>query len=184
MFGEIFMKKTKSSILAIALILLFSLAGCLAAIPAGGLALGLLLTSERANQPNQESKQQQSKQKSQEKQSNSENNLVRPVIYNYAPIITLAWSSNSRSFPAGYKIYYKIDSTVPPYDGIGLAEGDSPIVIPLAMLKNPNKPEFTIHGLEENKTYFFAVTTFELNGQESLFSNGILVKPPEVTAGQ
>ena len=178
------MKKTRSLFLAVALMLLFSLAGCLAAIPVGGLALGLLLTSEKPHQQNQESKPQQRKLESQEKQSNSENNLVRPTIYSYAPTIPLAWSSNSGSSPAGYKIYYKIDSTLPPYDGVGLAEGDSPIVVPIAIFKNPNEPEFTIHGLNKNKTYFFVITTYEHNGQESSFSNGILVKPPEGTAGK
>jgi hypothetical protein len=173
------MKKNRLSLLTIVSILLFLLTGCLAAIPAGGLALGLLLTSEKPNQPNQESKQQQQKLEAQGNQPNSEKTLFRPMIYSDAPTITLAWSSSSGSLPAGYKIYYKIDSTVPPYDGKGLAEGDSPIVIPLDMFKNPHNPEFTIHGLNKNMRYFFAVTAYDHNGQESSLSNGILVKPPE-----
>jgi hypothetical protein len=90
--------------------------------------------------------------------------------------ITLTWEAASGSDTAGYKIYYKSDSPAPPYDGTELAEGNSPILVPLSKLKNPINPEFTIHGLSKNNTYFFVVTAYDIYGIESGFSDEILVR--------
>jgi hypothetical protein len=79
---------------------------------------------------------------------------------------------------AGYKIYYKTESEAPPYDGTGLTEGNSPIAVSLSKLKNPKNPEFTIHGLNKDKTYFFTVTAYDKSGRESGFSEVILFKSP------
>ena len=91
--------------------------------------------------------------------------------------IKLAWKAPPVSDIAGYKIYYKIDSTARPYDGTGLIEGSSPIVTPLSKFKDPKNPEITIHGLSKDKSYLFVVTTYNEDGKESGFSKGIVVKP-------
>ena len=87
--------------------------------------------------------------------------------------ITLQWDASTSANVAGYKIYYKVDSSEESYDGKGLKEGDSPIMIPLAKLNDTRNPRFTIHGLRKDTMYFFAVTAYSTNGQESPSSNEI-----------
>jgi hypothetical protein len=87
------------------------------------------------------------------------------VTFEWKPVISLDL--------AGYKIHYKTNSSGPPYDGKGLAEGDSPIVVPLRRLKNPNYPRFTVHGLRKDETYFFAITAYGFEGKECRYSDEI-----------
>ena len=91
------------------------------------------------------------------------------VTFEWKPVISLDL--------AGYKIYYKTSSPGPPYDGKGLAEGNSPIVVPLSRLKNPNDPRFTVHGLREDETYFFAITAYGFEGKECRYSDEIQYPP-------
>lgn len=64
----------------------------------------------------------------------------------------------------GYKAYYDSDSSLPPYDGIGLNEGNSPIDV-------GNKTSCVLTGLNSNKPYYFAVTSYDTEGRESWYSN-------------
>ena len=57
--------------------------------------------------------------------------------------VTFEWESVTSLDLAGYKIHYKTSFSGPPYDGKGLAGGDSPIVVPLGRLKNQNDPRFS-----------------------------------------
>jgi hypothetical protein len=91
------------------------------------------------------------------------------VTFEWKPVISLDL--------AGYKIHYKTNSSGPPYDGKGLAEGDSPIVVPLRRLKNPNDPRFTVHGLRKDETYFFAITAYGFEGKECRYSDEIQYPP-------
>ena len=91
------------------------------------------------------------------------------VTFEWEPVISLDL--------AGYKIYYRTSFSGPPYDGKGLSEGDSPIVVPLSRLKNPNHPRFTVHGLKKDETYFFAITAYGLEGKECRYSNEIQYPP-------
>ena len=91
------------------------------------------------------------------------------VTFEWKPVISLDL--------AGYKIHYKTNSSGPPYDGKGLAEGDSPIVVPLRRLKNPNDPRFTVHGLRKDETYFFAITAYGFAGKECRYSDEIQYPP-------
>ena len=91
------------------------------------------------------------------------------VTFEWKPVISLDL--------AGYKIYYKTTSPGPPYDGKGLAEGDSPIFVPLRRLKNPNDPRFTVHGLRKDETYFFAITAYGFEGKECRYSDEIQYPP-------
>ena len=91
------------------------------------------------------------------------------VTFEWKPVISLDL--------AGYKIHYKTNSSGPPYDGKGLAEGDSPIVVPLRRLKNPNDPRFTVHGLRKDETYFFAITAYGFEGKECRYSDEIHYPP-------
>ena len=91
--------------------------------------------------------------------------------------VTFEWKPVTSLDLAGYKIHYKTNSSGPPYDGKGLAEGDSPIIVPLRRLKNPNDPRFTVHGLRKDETYFFAITAYGFEGKECRYSDEIQYPP-------
>lgn len=78
--------------------------------------------------------------------------------------ITLAWDKNPEPDVAGYKVYYKAESSAAPLDGWGANEGDSPIVVgDLTTAK--------ITGLMTSQTYYFAVSAYDTAGYESELSN-------------
>jgi fibronectin type III domain protein len=91
----------------------------------------------------------------------------------YAVDVTLAWSPNTEADVEGYKLYYKIGANGPPYNGVGATEGDAPIIIWTDELYNPTQPEFTIHGLNENETYYFVLTAYDVDGYESAYSEEV-----------
>jgi len=92
---------------------------------------------------------------------------------------SFAWDANTEPDIAGYRIYYKIGVSGPPYDGIGANEGDSPIQITLANLNDPANPEFTLHGLSGTGTSRFVSTAYDIYGNESNFSNELVYQPSE-----
>ena len=96
--------------------------------------------------------------------------FVWPV---YAVDVTIAWSPNIESDVEGYKLYYKTGFNGPPYNGVGATEGDAPITIWTDELYNPEQPEFTIHGLNENETYHFVLTAYDIDGYESAYSDEV-----------
>ncbi len=79
--------------------------------------------------------------------------IITPSL-NAADVI-LAWSSNSESDLAGYRVYY----------------GTSPGVYGTSMTIG-NQTTFTIAGLAAG-TYYFAVTAYNTSGLESGFSNEV-----------
>jgi hypothetical protein len=42
----------------------------------------------------------------------------------------------------------------------GAAQGDSPIIVPLALLQDPDNPQYQITGLEDNKICRISETFF------------------------
>ena len=96
--------------------------------------------------------------------------FVSPV---YAVDVTMAWSPNTESDVEGYKLYYKTGLNGLPYNGVGATEGDAPIIIWTDELNNPEQPEFTIHGLNENETYYFVLTAYDVDGYESAYSDEV-----------
>jgi hypothetical protein len=96
--------------------------------------------------------------------------FVWPV---YAVDVTLAWSPNTESDVEGYNLYYKTGLNGAPYNGVGATEGDAPITISTDELYNPEQPEFTIHGLNENETYHFILTAYDIDGYESAYSDEV-----------
>ena len=98
--------------------------------------------------------------------------LIITVSPCYAVDLTFQWSPNPESDQVvGYKIYYKTGFSGPPYDGNDAIEGDSPINVTGQELGHPLYPEFTIRGLYDNETYFFAITAYDVNGFESDYSD-------------
>ena len=93
--------------------------------------------------------------------------------------ITVSWQpsiTNEDGTPcmdlAGYKIYYDKDKSGAPYNGIGIQEGDSPILLPLSIFADPAKPEFILNGLTSG-TYYLVVTAYDTSVNESRYSNEI-----------
>ena len=64
----------------------------------------------------------------------------------------------------GYMVYYDNDSFLPPFEGTGLNEGDSPINV-------SDQTNFTLSGLDSKKDYYITVTAYDNDGHESWYSN-------------
>ncbi len=86
--------------------------------------------------------------------------------------VALQWDANTEADLSGYKIYYDMFSGAP-YNGEDADGGESPITIPVESLDDPDNPDFTVAGLDENETYFFAITAYDHEGLESDLSNEV-----------
>ncbi len=89
----------------------------------------------------------------------------------FAYSVTLQWDANTEPDLTGYYLYYRTD----PYDqywtGVGADQGPSPIEIPLYDLVDEDYPEYTLTGLDDNETYYFVVTAYNTEYEESGYSN-------------
>lgn len=77
----------------------------------------------------------------------------------------LSWTANTESDLAGYKIYYGPSprtNNCPP-DGY-------PNMIYVGKTDTPDKPSYTIKNLENGKTYYFSITSYDTSNNESCFS--------------
>jgi len=86
----------------------------------------------------------------------------------FAATVTLSWDPNTEATLAGYKVYYKADTSTLPFNGTGAVEGASPINV-------NNQTTATVSGLDPTKTYYFAVTSYDTSGVESSYSNIVTV---------
>ncbi len=98
----------------------------------------------------------------------------------YADDITLKWAPNTEPDLAGYKIYYKRGFSGPPYNGVDIDQGTSPIDLTIhdsddPYYVDPDNPEFLLTGLDENDDYFLVVTATDNEEpyNESGFSNEV-----------
>jgi hypothetical protein len=82
----------------------------------------------------------------------------------YATTVTLQWGASTGA--TGYKVYYKADSSTPPFNEI-----TSPIIT-----QDQSTGEFssTVSGLDSTHSYYFAVTAYNSSG-ESAYSNAVIV---------
>ena len=96
--------------------------------------------------------------------------------------VTLKWDANQESDLAGYKIYYG-NFSGSPYDGTGAGQGSSPIFVPLGNLDDPDNPQLTITGLDEQEVYYFAVTAYNTKSLESDYSNEVSTDGPRGSSG-
>ena len=102
--------------------------------------------------------------------------LLLPAASLAASQVTLAWSANSEASLAGYRIYYKSGSSGEPYNGSGIIQGTSPVEIPLSSLADSSNPEVTLTGLAEGTDYYFAATAYDTYGNESGYSNEVVLE--------
>jgi hypothetical protein len=79
--------------------------------------------------------------------------------------VTLAWDPNQESDLEGYGVFYKKGSNGPPYDLGGY--------VSVGELSDADAPTFTITGLQQDATYYFAVTAYDTSGNESAFSASV-----------
>jgi hypothetical protein len=87
----------------------------------------------------------------------------------YAKDVSFIWEANEEPV-SGYKLYYKVgENSTPPYDGTGINEGNSPII-----LENINT--YTITGLSPDQTYHFTLTAFN-DSDESGYTTIVTVFP-------
>ncbi len=78
----------------------------------------------------------------------------------HAEDVKLKWLANTEAELAGYRIHYKTGRSGPPYDGKEADQGTSPIVLPLEDMADPDNPEFTLTGLKNAETHYFAVSAY------------------------
>ncbi len=94
----------------------------------------------------------------------------------FAKNVTLAWDSSDDPDVAGYRVYYKIDSSSLPFNGEGASEGSSPVDV-------GNKLTSILSNLREDQIVYFAVTAYNASGEESSFSNVVASEwVPEIVA--
>jgi hypothetical protein len=95
----------------------------------------------------------------------------------YSTEVVLKWDANIESYLAGYNIYIKEGSFVEQDDSRAIK-----IKIPLSTSGfSPWDPCFTVTDLVDGTLYFFVVTAYSQNGDESEFSNQIKIKAEELS---
>ncbi len=82
--------------------------------------------------------------------------LFLSTTYVYSAQVTLAWNPNSESDLAGYKVHY------------GNSSGNYSSNVDVG-----NQTGYTISNLVVNDTYFIATTAYDINGNESSYSNEV-----------
>src|SRR3989475_8131736 len=78
--------------------------------------------------------------------------------------VTLAWDANTEPDLAGYKLYY------------GSSSRSYQLSVDVG-----NRTSYTLSGLLEGQTYYFAATAYNLSQNESGFSNEVSKAIPDVT---
>ena len=99
--------------------------------------------------------------------------VILLTVFSFSPAafaidITFAWKAVEEPEVEGYKVYYSVDWSGPPYDGLHpfYPHLDSPIDV-------GNVTEYTLHDLEEGVVYYFVVTVYDSEGNESEYSNQV-----------
>ena len=87
----------------------------------------------------------------------------------HAYTVTLQWDASTDTDLAGYKMYYA-NANVQPFAGTGATQGVSgAVTIPKGTQIG------SLSGLDPAKPYFFAITAYNISGQESAYSNIVTV---------
>jgi hypothetical protein len=92
----------------------------------------------------------------------------------FAVDVTLSWDPNSETDLEGYGVYFNKGTPGPPYNLFGY--------ITTGELSNPDTPMFAVTGLDKGARYYFAVTAYDTEGNESYFSNSVCANVGDVIA--
>ena len=101
------------------------------------------------------------------------------IVFSSSPALakdyTLEWDAIEEPNLEGYKIYYSVDRPGPPYDGLHpfYPHLDSPVDV-------GNVTEYTLHDLEEDIVYYFVITAYDSEGNESGYSNQVSTADADV----
>lgn len=101
----------------------------------------------------------------------------------FSASVSLQWDPNSETDLVGYKLYYRAATSDLPFDGADANEGSSPLVLLLSDLSS-TAPEKTFTGLDPGLDYYFAVTSYNIDDLESVYSNIVTILesiPPAIT---
>jgi hypothetical protein len=94
----------------------------------------------------------------------------------YSKSLTLGWDVgyDPDGDLAGYRLHYKMNTPGPPYNGVGLVEGNSPIDV-------GNVVEYALSGLQIG-VYYFVVSAYDARGNISGYSNELVYEVQEIGA--
>ena len=87
----------------------------------------------------------------------------------------LSWNASTEPDLAGYKIYYGLSLR-----NNNCPTGGYPERIDVGKTAAPEKPTHTFENLEEGKTYYFSVTSYDTSDNESCFSEELSKKIPKL----
>lgn len=90
--------------------------------------------------------------------------LVNLTLPAFSREVTLYWEPSPSPGVSGYKVYYQQGSPHLPLSGTEADQGTSPIDVENSLMA-------TISGLQETVVYYFSVTAYDSNNNESTFSN-------------
>ena len=113
--------------------------------------------------------------------------LLFSTVYENAgtKTVTLAWCLSQDTNVTGYKLYYGsgtvpigwtptiYDTNFPPCPGVVLSVGTNSFGTYTNIIDVGNTVMATVSNLTTGITYFFNVTAYDTNGQESVFANEI-----------
>ncbi len=86
--------------------------------------------------------------------------------------ITLSWDESPSSSVTGYYVYYQQGSNTLPLSGTDADQGVSPIDVGSSLTA-------TLTGLEDGAIYYFTVTAYDSEGNESSYSNLVSNEPDD-----
>ncbi len=90
--------------------------------------------------------------------------LVNLTLPAFGREITLYWEPSPSPDVIGYKVYYQQGSPQLPLSGTEADQGSSPIDVENSLMAS-------VSGLQETVVYYFSVTAYDSNYNESTFSN-------------
>lgn len=87
---------------------------------------------------------------------------------------SLSWTANAEDDIAGYYLHYSAGAGGSPYSGTGADQGASPIFV--------SGTSYTLTGLAQGSTYYFAVTSIDASDNGSSYSNEVSGTPADANA--
>ncbi|MFO7765542.1 MAG: fibronectin type III domain-containing protein [Pelovirga sp.] len=90
--------------------------------------------------------------------------LVNLSLPAFGREVTLYWEPSPSADVIGYKVYYQQGTPQVPLSGTEADQGSSPVDVENSLMA-------TISGLQETAVYYFSVTAYDSNYNESSFSN-------------